>query len=113
MEEKMVLCTRAGFASEEIREYVMDQLTNIAGKTHYDSLDDEILPVMMNAFESADVQAIIAEKKVCVNIPENCSKVFRVSPVGWKAEIPYTAVISAIDVELDKLRRRYGLEELT
>ena len=113
MEDKMVLCTATGFSSEELLEYVMDQLNRIAEKTHYESLDDERFNIMSAAFDSADVQAVILETKVHVKVPEIYLKAFNVKPVSWKAEIPYSTALCAIDRELDNLRRRYGLDVQT
>lgn len=111
MEEKMVRCTAYGFSSEELHGYIVEKLNVLEEKTNVEGLTASSLDIMMAAFESAEVQALIEKRKVYVKVPEPFLRVFNVRPESWKADIPFSAVVGAIDRELSSLYKEYGVTE--
>lgn len=110
MENKLVRCTNTGFPVE-IRDYVEEKLNDLEVKTNYEGLIfTHSSEVMSTAFESSDIQALVANSKTFAKVPEQFKAAFRFNGELWHADIPYSAVIRAIDNELSELYCRYGVD---
>lgn len=107
----MVCCSKAGFNSQVLNDYVNDKLCEIGEKNRLEGFLSYGFSVLMNAFESAEVQAAIEEKKVWVNVPETFARAFKVSRDSWKAEIPFDIAMNAIEKEISRLCEKYGWEK--
>lgn len=111
--EKMVRCGRFGFElSEELISYVTEKLAMLEEKTNIEGFVSDRLDIMMAAFESAEVQDLIEKNKVYVNVPEPFLSFFNVTPEKrWKADIPFSVAVGAIDREISSLYNEYGVTE--
>lgn len=111
MESNFVRCSRLGFPLE-IEKYAAEKLYALQAKTNYEDLVSyHLIVVMLDAFESIEIQKLVESRKVFPNVPEKVKAAFRLEwDKVWYADIPRTDAIMAIDRELSKVYSKYGFE---